>query len=275
MRNLKIGTKILAVILVVSLFSLFFISVVSYTEMLNLTRYSTDANTQLGINSSEKSKEALKTQAEEYIVKIAKEQALKSDGVLAKVESEINSISEYLTSLYVNQGNFKGRKLPMVPDTIMGQVSSKYMLPPGVLHTPKLDKELALISNAEYIAAPIFKNNTLLNNIYLGTGTGISYRYSKSNAYNPSYDPRERGWYKSAMENGGHSTWVDTYLDVYGSICVTNAQTFYDEKRLPRGVVATDITLKSMQDDILSMKIGKTGYAFLLDNKGKIIAHPK
>lgn len=275
MRNLRIGTKILAVILIVSLFSLFFISVVSYTEMLNLTRYSTDANTQLGINSSEKSKTALKTQAEEYIAKIAREQALKSDGILANVESEIDSISEYLTSLYVNPGNFKGRKLPMVPDTVMGQVSAKYMLPPGVLHTPKLDKELALISNAEYMCAPIFKNNNILHNIYLGTNTGLSYRYSKSNAYNPSYDPRERGWYKSAMENKGHSVWVDTYVDVYGRICVTNAQTFNDEKGHPRGVVATDILLKSMQDDILSMKIGKTGYAFLLDNKGKIIAHPK
>ncbi len=275
MRNLRIGTKILAVILIVSLFSLFFISVVSYTEMLNLTRYSTDANTQLGINSSEKSKEALKTQAEEYIVKIAREQALKSDGILAHVESEIDSISEYLTALYLNPGNFKGRKLPMVPDTVMGQASAKYMLPPGVVHTPKLDKELALISNAEYICAPIFKNTNILHNIYLGTSTGISYRYSKSNAYNASYDPRQRGWYKSAMENEGHSVWVDTYVDAYGRICVTNAQTFNDETGHPRGVVATDILLKNMQDDILSMKIGKTGYAFLLDNNGKIIAHPK
>lgn len=275
MRNLRIGTKILAVILVVSLFSLFFISAVSYIEMLNLTRYSTDANTRLGINSSEKSKEALKTQAEEYIVKIAREQALKSDGILARVESEISSISGYLTSLYINAGNFKGRKLPMVQDTVMGEVCSKYMLAPDVLHTPKLEKELLLISNAEYLCAPVFKNNRIMNNIYLGTNTGISYRYSKSSAYNPQYDPRERGWYKSALDNEGHSTWVDTYLDAYGSICVTSSRTFHDENGHPKGVVATDITLKSMQDDILSMKIGKTGYAFLLDNKGSIIAHPK
>lgn len=275
MRNLKIGTKILAVILIVSLCSLFFISVVSYTEMLNLTRYSTDANTQLGINSSEKSKEALKAQAEEYIVKIAREQALKSDGTLAEVQSQIHTISEYLTALYANEGNFKGRKVPMVPDTVMGEASAKYMLPPGVSHTAKLDKELLLLSNAEYMVAPIFKNNSILHNVYLGTSTGISYRYSKSNKYNPKYDPRERGWYTTAMENAGQSTWVDTYVDAYNQICVTNARTFYDKNGHPQGVVATDILLKNMQDDILSMKIGKTGYAFLLDNKGKIIAHPR
>lgn len=275
MRNLKIGTKILVIILIVSLSSLFFIAVVSYTEMLNLTRYSTDANTQLGINSSDRSKEALKKQAEEYITKIVKEQALKSDAALSKVQSETTSMSEYMTALYKNENNFIGRKLPMVSDTVMGVESSKYMLPPGVSHTPELDKELSLISNAEYMIAPIFKNSSILDNVYLGTNTGISYRYSKFNTYDPNYDPRERGWYKSAMESNGEPIWVDTYLDAFGTICVTNAKSFYDENGKPRGVLATDITLKSMQDDIISMKIGKTGYAFLLDNKGNIIAHPK
>ena len=275
MRNLKIGTKILAVILLVSLFSLFFISVVSYTEMLNLTRYSTDANTQLGVNSSDKSKLALKRQAEEYITKIAKEQALKSDAVLSTVQREIDVSAEYLTSLYKNEKNFAGRDLPLVFETEMGVASAKYMFPKGVARTAKLNSELKLISNAEYVFAPIFRNNDILNNIYLGTSTGISYRYSKSNTYNPDYDPRQRNWYKGAMSNDGRSTWVDTYLDAYGTICVTNAKVFYDGAGKPRGVVATDITLKSMQDDILSMKIGETGYAFLLDNKGNIIAHPR
>ncbi|UNC93515.1 SpoIIE family protein phosphatase [Candidatus Contubernalis alkaliaceticus] len=275
MRNLKIGTKILAIILLVSLFSLFFISVVSYTEMLNLTRYSIDANTQLSINSSERSKDALKTQAEEYIVKIAREQALKSDAVLFNVQKEVTAMAEYLTALYDNKDNFIGKQLPKVQDTVMGVASSKYMLPPGVTHTPNIEQELSLLSNAEYMFAPVFKNNNILNNIYLGTNTGISYRYSKSNAFNPDYDPRDRDWYKEAIKSSGKPIWVDTYVDAFGSICVTNAITFNNEKNKPQGVLATDITLKSMQEDIISMKIGKTGYAFLLDNKGNIIAHPQ
>ncbi len=275
MRNLKIGTKILAIILIVSLSSLFFISVVSYTEMLHLTRYSSDANTQLGIKSSEKSKAALQEQAEEYIVKIVKEQALKSDAELSKVQTEITYLSEYLTLLYENADNFQGRELPQPYDTVMGVASAKYMLAPGVLDTPELDREILLISNAEFAFAPVFRNNHILNNIYLGTKTGISYRYSESNAYDPTYDPRKRAWYQKAMEKAGKSLWTDTYLDSYGSVCVTNASTFFDQEGEPVGAVATDITLKSMQDDIISMKIGKSGYAFLVDDKGNIIAHPK
>lgn len=275
LQNLKIGTKILVIILIISLFSLFFISVVSYTEMLNLRRYSTDANTQLSSNSSEGSKNALKKQAEEYIVKIAREQALKSDAVLYDVQRQIAASGEYITTLYQQQGNFKGKKVMRVQDTVMGVPCAKYMLAPGVKQTSAVDRELMLISNAEYMLAPIYKNNSILDNIYLGTRTGISYRYSKYNNFNPEYDPRERGWYKEAMAHIGTPIWVDTYVDAYNIICVTNAVTFNDAAGKPQGVLATDITLKSMQDDILSMRIGKTGYAFLLDNNGNIIAHPK
>ena len=87
MKNKKIGTKMLLVILAVSLVSLFVIATLSYTEMLNLTQYSMDANTRLGLSASEKSKTALKNQAEEYITKIANEQALKSDAILSKIQS--------------------------------------------------------------------------------------------------------------------------------------------------------------------------------------------
>lgn len=274
MKNLKIGTKILLVILAVSLVSLFVIATLSYTEMLNLTQYSTDANSRLGFSASEKSKTALKEQAEEYITKIANEQALKSDAILSKIQSEMVSMSAYMTSLYENQDNFQGRMLPLPNETPHGTASSKYMLPPGLELTEMLREELYLISNAEYMLAPILENDTTLNNIYLGTETGISYRYSRSSAYNPDYDPRTRSWYLEGKEHPGEARWVDTYIDSYGSVCVTCCMSFADETGEFRGVIATDITLKSIQDDIISMKIGETGYAFLTDNKGEIIAHP-
>jgi sigma-B regulation protein RsbU (phosphoserine phosphatase) len=274
-RNLKIGTKILAIILLVSLFSLFFISVVSYTEMLNLTRYSTDANTQLSLNSSDRSQDALKKQAEEYIVKIAREQAMKSDTVLLDVQRQVTAMGEYMTSLYRQRANFNGKKIPRVQDAEMDVPAAKYMLAPGVAHTAEIEQELALLSNAEYMLAPIYKNNRILDNIYLGTLSGISYRYSPYNTYNPDYDPRQRDWYKTAMTKPETPIWVDTYVDTYGTIVVTNAITFNGTGDKPQGVLATDITLDSMKEDVISMKIGQTGYAFMLDNLGNIIAHPK
>ena len=52
-RNVRIGTRILIVILGIASISLLVISVISYTEMLNLTKYSQDANIELGITASD------------------------------------------------------------------------------------------------------------------------------------------------------------------------------------------------------------------------------
>ncbi len=42
----------------------------------------------------------------------------------------------------------------------------------------------------------------------------------------------------------------------------------------PKGILAIAMTLKELSNKIGSAKIGATGYAFLLDQDGKVIAHP-
>jgi sigma-B regulation protein RsbU (phosphoserine phosphatase) len=113
-----------------------------------------------------------------------------------------------------------------------------------------------------------------LDNTYIGTKIGISYRYSRSNAYNPDFDPRARGWYTAAMAHPGKPIWTDTYLDVFGILCVTCAVTYNGPDGKPVGGVGADITLTKLKEDILATKIGQGGFAFLLDKTGKYIAHP-
>lgn len=45
-------------------------------------------------------------------------------------------------------------------------------------------------------------------------------------------------------------------------------------KNLPSGILSIAMTLKELSSKILKAKIGETGYAFLLDQDGKVIAHP-
>lgn len=273
-RNINIGTKILIVLLATALGALLAIALISYTEMLNLTRYSQDANINLGMTASEKSRKALLDQAEEYLAKIAVEQAGNSNAVLAQVQTEVTAMADYISALYKNPDNFAGHELPLPNQTENGVASAKYILAPGVQRSDAIARELLLVSNAEYMFAAILSNNPTLYNTYLGTESGISYRYSRSNSYNPAYDPRKRGWYITAMSAPGKTLWMDTYLDAYGQICVTCAASFNGTDGEPAGVAAVDITLISLKKDILSTRIGEGGYAFLIDEKGKYIAHP-
>lgn len=168
-RNIKIGTKILLVILLVSVASLLLVAGISYTQMLNLTKYSQDANIQLGITASEKSKSALIAQAEDYLRNIVQKQAEGSSARFTQIRTELSAMVDYIERLYASPENFIGKDVPFVPDAPSQIPSAKYMLAPGVTATAAIRRELRSISNAEYVFAGMLANNTLIRSIYLGT----------------------------------------------------------------------------------------------------------
>ncbi len=85
------------------------------------------------------------------------------------------------------------------------------------------------------------------------------------------YDPRDRDWYKDAMETQGKVTISEPYQDASTkNWCITLAQSVKDGS----GVVAVDIYLSHLEDLIGKVKLGDTGYAFLLDKNRKYISHP-
>ncbi len=274
MRNVKIGTKLLIILLASALLPIFFITALALVTMRDLSGESIQATVHLGTQISKDSEAALMEQAETYLLKMVGEQSKKMDFTLERVESELLAMGEYLSSLYALEGDFSGRVLPLPNETANGAWASKYTLAPGTALTAELSREVRLISNAEYMLRPVRGANAMMSNVYLGTETGITYRFSASNAYDESYDARQRPWYLAAVAAGGRPIWTETEVDQYGIVCCTNAAAFYDETGRLLGVIATDVTLKQMQEDIAGNRIGETGYAFVIDQYGVLIAHP-
>lgn len=106
--------------------------------------------------------------------------------------------------------------------------------------------------------------------IYFGSSTGIFIR--EPNIKMPSdYDPRERGWYKGAMEKKGEIFISDPYISASTKdMVITISQTTKDHS----GVVGIDVSLSYLQEITNQVKIGKEGYASILDKNNKYIAHP-
>ncbi|MBO5092797.1 MAG: SpoIIE family protein phosphatase [Lachnospiraceae bacterium] len=271
---MKIGIKILLVILLMSLGTLLIISVNSYLQMMGLTREFQEVNTELGDTASEDSKEALQEQMEENLVKLAQKQSQISNEKLIRLRSVIDGGVAYLENLYANQELFIGHDLPFPYETEDGVACAKYMLAPGVQSTDEIQKKVRLLSNCEYVFGPDLENNSMMDNLYLGTHDGIYYRYSRSNLYNPDYDPRLRAWFLAAISEKEGSVWLDTYQDYYGKLCVTCAGKFRGENGGVEGVLATDVTVQDMLDEIVATKIGESGYSFVLDSQLQYLAHP-
>lgn len=93
-----------------------------------------------------------------------------------------------------------------------------------------------------------------------------------------SYDYLRQDWYQIARELG-RQEWTEPYFDVGGgNILMTSCSTpFYsgvDKNRRLRGVVTVDVSLQWLTQLVGSIKVLKTGYAFLLSRNGAILTHP-
>ncbi len=272
-KNMKISIKILLVILVMSLGSLLVVFGASFYFMNSMVDEFEKANITLGINSSDIAKESLISQMEGYLEQLVQKQAQATNISLNTVNRVVTEAAKYTESIYADSSNFVGKEVPNPRDTEAGVACQKYFLVKGITPTPAIEREVSILSNCEYAFDPLLKENELLDNIYIGTESGISYRYSQYNEYNEDYDPRVRDWYKAAMAQPDTLVWLPTYLDSYGNTCITAAMTYRDARGNLAGVVASDVLLQSVIDDIMSLKIGETGSCFVLNNDLSFIAH--
>jgi hypothetical protein len=90
-----------------------------------------------------------------------------------------------------------------------------------------------------------------------------------------SYDPRNRPWYKGAVESD-KIYWSDFYIfftsQTHG-ITIAIPIIGKDDKLL--GVFGLDIELKAVSAFLETLKIGENGKAIIIDEEGYIAAHPQ
>jgi PAS domain S-box-containing protein len=87
------------------------------------------------------------------------------------------------------------------------------------------------------------------------------------------YDPRNRPWYRRAVAVGDIS-FTTPYIDL-----VTNKMVIALVKPLvvdgqTVGVMGADTVLDSLVRNVLNLKIGETGYGFIVERNGTILVHP-
>ncbi len=87
------------------------------------------------------------------------------------------------------------------------------------------------------------------------------------------YDPRIRPWYKRAVE-AQHTSFTRPYVDLTTMELVIALVTplYVDGQFI--GVMSADTVLDTLVDNLMSFKVGKSGYAFIVEEDGTILAHP-
>ncbi len=110
--------------------------------------------------------------------------------------------------------------------------------------------------------------------LFIGTRYG---GFVTSGEYNliSGYDPRSRPWYKDGESFLGKTAIAKSYLSVTGNFVTAVVKSFYDNKGDLLFVAGIDISLERLTNIINSIRIGESGYLVLIENDGRIIAHPK
>lgn len=90
------------------------------------------------------------------------------------------------------------------------------------------------------------------------------------------FDPRIRPWYVGAVENK-HLYWTQVYVFASSQHPgITVSTPVFDTHGSVAGVCAIDIDLSTFSRFLNTLKIGKKGYAYIIDNEpGRVIAHPE
>lgn len=86
------------------------------------------------------------------------------------------------------------------------------------------------------------------------------------------FDPRTRPWYK-AGETRNDQTWTSVYIDFgTGDLVATRARRVLGPQGEFEGVVATDVSLRALNDFVTNLRVSANGLAFIVEPNGDLIA---
>jgi signal transduction histidine kinase/DNA-binding response OmpR family regulator len=148
-------------------------------------------------------------------------------------------------------------------------LSERMRLAESVAHS--LSKPTSDSNMVEVLKAPVYQHSFLWT--YYGEEDGGYHIWPPDDQLPADYDPRTRPWYHAAL-SAGTTTLTEPYLDITTNVetITVAAPVMQDGKRA--GVVGADFSTETLAGVLKATDFGGIGYAFLVTNDGKIVAHP-
>jgi methyl-accepting chemotaxis protein len=136
-----------------------------------------------------------------------------------------------------------------------------------------IDTDAAFQEQVKTVLKNTGSSNSGIFDVYYGTNSGKFDIYPQQTM--PSgYDATKRDWYKLALQNPGKSVITTPYKDVTTNEMVVGISSTVEKDGKIIGVIGMDCSLKNLGERIGSKKIGNSGYVFISDINGNILAHP-
>ena len=270
----SVRTKIFLVFLILSVTALLLTGFLAFVQMGSVSRFAVDRSTDLASSIMKDSSAALEQDAEDSLLRLAQDQAHISDIIFRQVSSETSSIATYARQIQQDPAMVRERHFYLQdeppPDI---HSTSVLFLSPGVEHHIPLEERNAL-GMMDAIFIPVYSSDPNLAAVYVGTRSGMSVIYPWFTGMDAAFDPRTRDWFTQAEEKGD-LTWSKPYVDLLGhGLMITCSKPVPDPEKGWFWVVGADITIETINQNIIGTQVGESGYAMLIDSEGNIISRP-
>lgn len=158
---------------------------------------------------------------------------------------------------------------------------SSVFVPAGNAIDDTLISDLNVSAYLDFSAPAILQERPTLLAVYAIDTRGVTRYYPNidlASILPPEFDPTQRPYFSIASPLFNPQRiprWTIPYVDATGGgLVVTVAAPVYQADEFV-GVVAADMQLSQITEQIRAIKVGETGYAFMLDDAGRILSMPK
>jgi sigma-B regulation protein RsbU (phosphoserine phosphatase) len=269
-----VRTKILAMFLALSISALLLTGFLAFTQLEDVSSFAVSRSNDLGNKASADSAEALEKNAQDSLRKLAADQAYISNVIFERVEGEIGILAYYAGGIQQDPERVTGRRHYTQYEKPADPLSTSVLFySPGAQETVTAG-EVNAIGMMDQVFIPVYANDRRIAAVYVGTESGISSIYPWTSGLNASFDPRLRSWFTDARDSGS-ITWSEPYVDLLGhGLMVTCSHPVYDTMTNQTWVVGADVTIDTINQNIIGTQVGDRGYAMLIDSRGNVITRP-
>jgi sigma-B regulation protein RsbU (phosphoserine phosphatase) len=270
----SVRTKILLVFLVLSITALAITGFFAFSQIEDVSSYAVDRSTDLGNKASADSTAALEQNAQESLLRLAKDQAYISNILFERVSGDLGIMTYYAGEVIGSRNTLRDPSLHSETDSPSDRYAATVIhFSPGTEQTAPAD-ELDAASTMGRVFIPVFQADRQISSLYVGTDSGIAVIYPWTNGLDPSFDTRQRSWYTEAKQSGT-ITWSKPYVDLLGNgLMITCSRPVSSPATGRTWVVGADVTIDTINQNIIGTQVGERGYALLIDNEGNVITRP-
>jgi GAF domain-containing protein/HAMP domain-containing protein len=228
--------------------------------------------------------------AEEQLINSAFTQANQANQAFEDISEEVVGLSQHWVSLkdrreVLNQGLYWDASAN-IAKLAGGQYGNSASEKSSVFVPAQLQLDESVIADLntsaylDFYVPQVLETHPSLLAVYAIDTRGVVRYYPNINLASllpPDFDATQRPYFviSSPLYNPKHTTrWTIPYIDAAGGgLVVTVASPIYENNRFV-GVVAADMKLGEIAKQISLLEFGQTGYAFMIDDAGRILSMP-